>query len=684
MSWTKYYTLEKLIAAGKRLAPDCKTVSFDLFDTLLVRRIHDPDLVKLPVARYIAARARQASISISWERVQKIRDHHEQRQRAETAQSFVDHEACYPMFMEKTLQEIFAENYDQNLLTDVTDYEMQMESSVLVPRARLVDWLVELREQGKQVLIISDIYLPAAQLKVLVREAGLLEYAEDVISSADTFLAKASGKAFPLIQERYGLDTSSWLHVGDNPISDGVRPSEFGLRALVLHDGSEKYRKAIMRRYVEYGRGRQFYRGRALQQLMLPMEAENVDRDDLYVEGYNFLGPMIGAFVQYCADECRRLSIPKLFFLSREGYTFMKVWEQCTPLLYPDGELPQVEYLYGSRMALAGASCAHEGLTLKSLNIAFLPHGNRDFTDVARIFKFDVERLRPHLARHGLDPETTLSPIHEGYDKENSGRLVELLEDQRFQDEVKRQSRPANDALLRYLEDIGFFEQDQVAIVDIGWLGTIQRFLYNSVKHRYDCPRFHGYLFGATRGIPFPEDLQNSIEGVIYDRNRFDLSASCMLYARDVFEEACRAPHPTLDGYELTASGYELKFRETNDSVGLAEKEQDNYFAPLQQGILDSAARFGAASALLGYQLEDYRPWINYVIAAKLAFPKAAEVRTIRHLHHLDDFHGSRQPSKVKASSLKQLWDCKPFNLRINPFVRARFFWRHVRSVIKN
>jgi hypothetical protein len=335
-------------------------------------------------------------------------------------------------------------------------------------------------------------------------------------------------------------------------------------------------------------------------------------------------------------------------------------------------------------MALAGASCAHEGLTLKSLNIAFLPHGNKDFTDVARIFKFDVELLRPHLGRHGLDPETTLSPIHEGYAKENSGRLVELLEDQEFQDEVKRQSRPANDALLRYLEDIGFFEQDQVAIVDIGWLGTIQRFLYNSVKHRYDCPRFHGYLFGATRGIPFPDDLKNRVEGVMYDRHRFDLSASCMLYARDVFEEACRAPHPTLDGYELTETGYELKFRETTDRVGQAEKEQDDYFVPLQQGILDSAARFGASSALLGYRLEDYRPWFNYVIAAKLAFPKAAEVKTIRHLHHLDDFHGTRQPSKVKGASIKQLWDCAPLNLRLNPFVRARFFWRHLRSVIKN
>jgi predicted HAD superfamily hydrolase len=684
MSWKKFYSLKKFIQEGRRLASGCQTVSFDLFDTLLVRRIHDPDIVKLPVARYISSRARQVGIESSWQTVQKLRDRVEQQQRAETAKTFDDHEACYPVFMEKTLREIFRQHYQDSLLEDVTRYELEMESSMLVPRAMLRDWLIELHGQGKQILILSDIYLPSEHLKILVERAGLMDFTEDVISSADSFLAKASGKAFPLVKERYGLDTSSWLHVGDNPISDGVRPSEFGLQAIVLHDGSEKYRKSIVRRYVEYAKGRPFYRGRALQQLMLPQEGENSPQSDLYIEGYNFLGPMIGAFVQYCADECLRLGVTKVFFLSREGYTFKKVWERCTPFLYPDRKLPETEYLYVSRMALAGASCAHEGLTRSDVNIAFLPHGNKDFTDLARIFKFDVKTMASHLARHNLAADSCLSPLHDGYEQEHSVRLMELLEDQEFQQEVKRQSMPANEALICYLEKCGFFENEQVAIIDIGWLGTIQRFLYNAVKHRADCPRFHGFLFGATRGIPYPDDLKNDIQGVLYDRNCFDLSASCIMYARDVFEESCRAPYPTLDGYERTDEGYRLKFRITEDALGQAEKKQDDYFAPLQQGIMDSAERFGAASALLGYDLTDYRPWFNYVMAAKLAFPKTSEVVTIRHKHHLDDFHGSNTPIRLKKNDMKQLWNCTPLNLRINPLLRLRFFWRHIRNVIKN
>jgi len=180
---------------------------------------------------------------------------------------------------------------------------------------------VSFGKQGKKIFIVSDIYLPAIYLKKFVAYAGFLGLVDDVISSADTFLAKASGKAFPLLQKQYDLDPTRWLHVGDNPVSDGLRPLEFGLQALVLHDASEKRRKSVIRRLVNYSDGRPFWRGRALQQLMQPLEYENIERDDLYVEGYSFLGPMIGAFVQHIAEQSRKLAIGKVFsFPGKAGH----------------------------------------------------------------------------------------------------------------------------------------------------------------------------------------------------------------------------------------------------------------------------------------------------------------------------------------------------------------------------
>jgi FMN phosphatase YigB (HAD superfamily) len=658
-------------------------VTFDLFDTLFIRRIHDPDLIKLPVARFIAAKATELGTGWSWQKVQKLRDSIEKRHRAKTGEKFADHEACYPSFMQEVLAEIFGEEQGKSFLQTVTDYELFMENSMLVPRGEMVDWLVELAAIGKKIYIISDIYLPAEHLKRLVRHAGFLEHVEDVISSADTFLAKASGKAFSFIEEKYSLDRRKWLHIGDNPISDGLRPSQYGISALVLHDASEKHRKAIVKRYFNYSDGRPFWRGRALQQLMQPHEGENIERADLYIEGYSFLAPLIGGFVQYIAESCRTLGITKIFFLSREGWTFKRFWEQAMPALFPDGKLPEIEYLYVSRMALAGASCALQGLTRDNADIAFLPPGNRDFRDVCRIFGLDITTLEPHLQRYNLTATTCLSHLHEGFDSWDKVRFYELLEDSAFQGEIRRQTTSANTALQRYLADVGFFNHTDVAIVDIGWLGTIQRFLFEAVKDRADCPRFHGFLFGATRGIPYPTSTKNRIEGVLYDRQNFDMAASTILYARDLFEEACRAPHPTLNAYQLTEAGYTLEFRKGDDEIGQAELQQDRYFAPLQQGIFDAAVRYGAASAVLGYSLKDYKPWFNCLLVNKLAFPRTVEVANIRHRHHLDDFHGRHVPNKVHVKGNRHLWDFPLLQLTCNPLLRLKFFLRHLRDRIK-
>lgn len=679
-----FYSLAKLVEHARNRITEFETVTFDLFDTLLIRRIHDPDQVKLPVAHYISALSDNHGIMKSWRTVQKIRDRIEQQQRQETGKKFEDHEACYPIFMEQVLKEIFGNRYHEQLLDDVTGYELEMESRMLVPRKLFAELLSELHGLNKRVIIISDIYLPAEHLKVLVERAGLLSLVEDVVSSADTFLAKASGQAFPLIQQKFKIATSSWLHIGDNPISDGLRPSEFGITSLVLNDSDEKFRKALIKRYHNYSRGRPFYRGRALQQLMLPLEAENIERDDLYIEGHNFLGPMIGAFVHCLAEECRRLGLTKVFFFSREGYTFKKVWDICAPVLFPDGNLPETEYLYVSRMALAGASCAYEGLTGTSANIALLPPGNKNFHDIARIFQLDLETLGPYLSNHKLAADSVLSQLHEGYEPKFTVRLMELLENQQFQDAIKSQTRDSNEALIRYLTKLEFFDHSQIAVVDIGWLGTIQRFLYNSVKQRADCPRMHGYVFGATRGIPFKDEIKNDLTGVVYDRHKFDLGASSILYARDLFEEACRAPHPTIEKYELNDEGYELKFRTKDDATGRAELEQDEYYSPLQQGIFDAAERYGAAAAVLGYGMEDFRPWFSYLLTAKLAFPKTSEIVTMRHRHHLDDFHGAAKPSKNKVKGPVPLWDRGEFSLRFQPFLRSRLFWKHIKTVIKS
>ena len=675
---------DRLIARASKLLDDIDAISFDVFDTLLVRRVHDPDLVKVPVARLISSMAAAKGIDISWQEVQEKRDELEQGMRDENGKHHPDHEAHYPTIMTATLEAILGTPLDDGILERVTDYEILVENAMLVPREDVCTWLKDLARQGKRLFAISDMYLPATHISRLLNHAGVGHCFEAVISSADSFRAKASGEGYKLVEEKFQLDPARWMHIGDNFISDGLRPQQHGIHALILQDPEEHRRRAIAARYYFYSRSRAFWRGRAVQQLMAPLQHENNGRSEMYAEGYNFLGPLVCMFVQSVAEHCRDNGISKVYFLSREGWMFKQVWEKTMPYLFPDGDLPEIEYLYVSRLSLAGASCAVQGLTPDNARIVFLPPGNKCFRDVCRIFDLDSEPLESHLGRHDLTLDTTLSPLHAGFDPEHSWRLENLLKDDVFQEEVRNQTRPKNALLLNYLEEVGFFDHSDVALVDIGWLGTIQRFFFHSVRHREDHPNCHGLLFGATRGIPFETTSDNHISGLVFDRSRFDLAASTIMYARDIFEEACRAPHPTTVGYQLDDEGRAGPvFREMSDSLGQSEQEQDLHYADLQQGVLDAADRYGAASTIIASNTEGFRAWINFLLVSKLAFAKRREIRKLRYMHHLDDFHGTNKPTRIQRPKIfHNPWETTGFRQWFGSLFPGRVFRRHMREML--
>jgi FMN phosphatase YigB (HAD superfamily) len=678
-----YYRLESLLRQADAWAADCRTISFDLFDTLLIRRVHFPDMLKSATARYIALKAKSLGITCSPQQVQALRDETEQAQRRRTAQRFIDHEACYPDFMTETLTRIFGAPLPAGTLEEVSTYELSIESAMLLPRERLLTWMRGQRALGKRILVLSDIYLPAAMLRTLIANAGFIDAVDLVASSADTFLAKASGKGYEHLIAQHGLDVGSWLHIGDNPISDGLQPARFGIRALVLHDAGEKQRKLVVRGYTACASRRPFWKGRLLQQLMLPLEAENQPRHPLYVEGYNFLGPLVGAFVQGIAERCRRLDIERLYFLSREGWIFQQCWRRIVPLLYPDGQLPAENYLLASRRALAGCTCARQGLTCENADIGLLSPANRDLRDLCRLFGLDENELRPHFQRHGLEPDTAVSWLYASDFAAVRERFYRLLADAEFQAEVKRQTHSCSQALERYLERIGFFRARDVALVDVGWLGTIPRFIFEAIKHRPDRPRLHVFLMGASRGIPYPTRPDHYVDGVLFDADRGDLCGSVMNYNLDLFEEAFRAPHAGLIGYRLQEETAGFVFRDDTSAGAREEAAQSRHYRMLQAGILDAASRYGAAAAVLGFESGEYKPWLNYLLVSKLAFPKAGEVALLRQKHHFDDFGAQRViPRKIHRLQ-RHLWHQPPAALRWLPGLRTRYFLRQALNLLR-
>ena len=683
MQLNTFHDLDSLVAYANGRLDEFDTISLDIFETLFIRRIPHPDMVKAPVARFIADQAKALGIRITANRVSEIRNDIERRHRAENGAEHPDHEACYDDFMQETLQTIFTDKLPADLFQRVAEYEIRMECAVIVSRRVLHDWIISLHEKGKRVFLVSDIYLPAKYLKQIADDKGILDYVEDVISSADSFNAKASGAAFPLIEERYGLDRERWLHIGDNPVSDNRRPGEHGITALHIRDIGEHHRLSLATRYNYFASQRDFWIGRNLYQWMLPLEAENSERDPLYVDGYGFIGFLLSYFIHRLIERCKEEEIDRVYFCSREGWLFQQIWDVMASWFYPAGDVPETSYLYVSRMGLASPACAEKGLTPINSRVARFPAGNRDFHDICRIFKLDAEILEPHLLRFGINATSAIGINAADYDINAAVAFRQVLQDETFQQSVREQSKDNNAALQLYLEEQGFFDHDKVAFVDIGWLGTIQHYLTDAVEHREDMPRVFGFNLGAIRSVKYDKDCRSSVEGLVDDLQTTSFLTSLTSMIKPVLEEVCRAPHPTLMGYEIDNGKSKLAFRQTNDAVGQAEIAQDEYYRPLHEGIIDAAARYAACAQVSNYNTAQLKPWLNYMYLMRVAFPRTKEVSRLRHQEHQDDFFGKNKPTRKALKTDESLWTESDTALRFNPFLRLRWLLKNALAVLQ-
>ena len=103
MAVQTFHTLADLSQAALQQAEHVDVVTFDVFDTLFVRRVHDPDQIKQPVARFINHLAKQAGVWCSFDTVQQQRNDIEAKHRQHNGQSNPDFEANYAEFMPEVL-----------------------------------------------------------------------------------------------------------------------------------------------------------------------------------------------------------------------------------------------------------------------------------------------------------------------------------------------------------------------------------------------------------------------------------------------------------------------------------------------------------------------------------------------------------------------------------------------------
>jgi predicted HAD superfamily hydrolase/GT2 family glycosyltransferase len=618
-----------------------KCVSFDIFDTLLARVIEPPEAVQMAVCHELALHlGDNYSPESLWQARQKAENH----LRAAARENMGDGECHFNDLVEDWVDELNPEIPKHQLATLIHKIEMEMECLALYVKPGMGELLGWIREQDLKVIATSDMYLGEQHIREILSDKGLLGKLDELHVSSETGLCKHSGKLFQHILEQHGWQPQALLHIGDNPISDSQALLAQGGTGLHLHEKHELTRRRHQALHYEMCRYGGPWPGMWFSQVhdaLLSQQTDNRAEDSFFYRyGRHQLGPLFNIFMAGLIEAIRRDRIDKLFFVARDGFIFQQLYS-----LWKGEDCPESNYLYASRKTIMAASI-NQGMTLEQARIALLNPKQQGLLSILKTF--GLKRGEFESLAHGHGFETIDEPIIDHQDR----RLKAFLNDKQVQAKISAHGSLCRERLERYLEQQGFFSHQRVAFVDIGWNGTIQKYLKSAFGHRDDLPKMSGYYFAFVGKIhqTFGED--NHVHGLLYDANRDPEAFKTAAEFEELFEQGARSLEATTLGYADHNGTISPILKQDGSADRLAEIQCNESIEQIHAGVISSTDAFIKAHRLSGLDFDQLRPYGFALLERTIIYPTRDEVEHITGLAHSEDF-GHEDILNLKAPPIR-------------------------------
>ena len=195
-------------------------ISFDVFDTLVIRSVKTPsDVFDLVESAYNTESSAKAISGYK-----SIRMNAEQKARRES------------VYNEITLEEIFNnlnDIYGVEVCNRLKEIELKTELEVCHTNDEMAAFYRRMKDEGKRIVIVSDMYLSGEEIGRILEKCGFADY-ERLYVSSDYRKTKRDGSLFDqVITDCCVTDVSRILHIGDHPRSDYSVPKNKGLKAFL-------------------------------------------------------------------------------------------------------------------------------------------------------------------------------------------------------------------------------------------------------------------------------------------------------------------------------------------------------------------------------------------------------------------------------------------------------------------
>ena len=271
-------------------------------------------------------------------------------------------------------------------------------------------------------------------------------------------------------------------------------------------------------------------------------------KDYFYNFGYERFGPVLYGFIKWMYEDMKREGIQEVYFMARDGYIMEKVYRE----LEYNNDIPD-KYFEASRRSLRVPSYCKDS-SLESV-----------IKESPLLSTTNMEQLLDSLGLEILDYKDKIEKY--GFTLDEHIKRDELIYNNdfiKFYEEIKQDvvdnSNKELKELIKYLKQFDFSKK--IAIVDIGWGGSMQKNLIQTLNNQGISNDITGYYLGLSK-----KSKQNlgangyKAKGYLFDCLNNDTDTDIVIAFRPLFETLFLEQAGSVKCYETQKDGKTISVR---------------------------------------------------------------------------------------------------------------------------
>lgn len=530
------------------LKENTKVVSFDIFDTLIMRPFWNPiDLFTFLNDYFRELTNTETGIDFS-----KIRVRAEERVRYLILKNKIK--------QDMTLDDIYSEianegKIDNEIITKMEEKEKELEIRFCSPRNTGKELYELAKYLNKKVICITDMYLPKQTIEQMLTKNGY--DVKNIYISGEIELTKHSGDLYDFVLKDLNIEPNTMVHIGDNYYADYENSVKKGINGQFLAKAIDvfcdenitnnlgKLFKQNLPVWEDNTIGLSFLGIRCMLAVVANKYFDNPYRTfnnltdfnaDSKLVGYYALGMNLFGMSDWLLKETNE-KYDKIVFCARDGYWTMQAYK-ILKNVYKN--VPEEKYLYISRKALIPATLQNRFDFYKLAElIDIYKYTPKTILKYIKSVLKNIDSLEEICSKSGID-------VNKKFETQSEFNLYIKLIIDKFYDKEKHE-RLLN-ALKQYFSKI--FE-GKSCIFDIGYSAKPEMYLSKLINKPIDT-----YFINVNGGDAFNHakiggfkltnylDYRPAIIGVVREIFMSTPDPSCIAYNVDendvvtpVFEE---------------------------------------------------------------------------------------------------------------------------------------------------